>query len=102
MRFPAVLAVALALSGCAGVPIGHHTSLFVGVGVVRVDKAGLATAISSRSLGASFGCELTVVGLQASYCVHIPIDGDVAILERGDGTDQRLSVKPLKLKENVP
>ena len=96
------IAAALALSGCAGVPIGHHTHLFIGIGLVRVDRAGPATAISSRSFGVSAGCQLVLIGAQESFCAHIPIDGDVAIIERGQGPDQHLTLVPLRHKEKTP
>lgn len=94
----AALLAATLLSGCAGVPVGHHTFLVVGLGVVRVDRAADATGISSRSLGLTLGCRQITVGLQASYCARLPL-GDVAIIERGAGADQHLSVVPLHPKE---
>ncbi len=96
------LCAALALAGCAGVPVGHHTHLFIGVGLVRVDKAGKATAISSRSIGAVTGCGFVIVGAQASYCAHIPIDGDLAIIERAAGPDQHLKLQSLRPQEKTP
>ena len=96
------ISAGLALSGCAGLPIGHHTFVVIGIGVVRVDQAGKATAISSRSIGAAIGCRFVFIGAQASYCAHIPIDGQLAIIERGAGPDQHLSLTPLHIQEKSP
>ncbi len=89
-------------SGCAGLPVGHHTHLFIGFGLVRVDRAGKATAISSRSLGIFAGCQSITIGVQASYCARIPIDGNLAIIERASGPDQHLILSKLQPKEKSP
>lgn len=94
------IAAALALSGCTGLPIGHRRFLVVGVGMVRVDRVDQAVGISSRILGLTAGCRNLTVGLQASYCAEIPAAGDAAIIERGSGPDQHLSVRKLHPKEN--
>ena len=95
------LGAVLQLVGCAGLPIGGHTFVVVGVGLVRVDKADRAIGISSRSLGLTVGCRQITLGAQASYCARLPIEGDVAIIERGSGPDQHLSVTNLR-KEKTP
>jgi hypothetical protein len=100
-RLAAAICAALALSGCAGFPIGHDTFIVAGIAAYHIQHAGKATAISSRSLGASLGCDLILVGVQESFCAHIPINGDVAIIDRGKGADQHLTLRSLR-KETTP
>lgn len=95
MRPLAILALACALGGCAGLPIGRHTFIVLGVGLVRVDRADKAIGISSRSIGLMLGCRQITLGVQGSYCTELPITGDVAIIERGSGPNQHLSVAHL-------
>ena len=92
IRFAVILALACALGGCAGLPTGHRTFIVIGVGIVRVDHADKAIGISSRSLGLMLGCRQLTLGVQGSYCTELPIEGDVAIIERGSGPNQHLSV----------
>lgn len=93
-------AAALLLSGCAGVPVGHRTFLVVGVGLVRIERAARATGVSSRMIGLTVGCGQITLGLQGSYCAHLPL-GDVAIIERGAGPNQHLSSSPLHPQEKA-
>lgn len=96
----AVLAIAT-LGACAGAPLGSHRYLVIGVGVVRVDRADKAVGVSSRMLGLTLGCNQLTLGVLAAYCAELPIDGDVAIIERGAGPDQHLALKHLH-KEKTP
>ena len=93
MKPPIGALLALCLGGCEhpGLLLGHHVYLVVGVGAVRVDRADKAVGISSRVLGltSNKACGITV-GLQATYCTALPADGDVAVLERGSGSNQHL------------
>jgi hypothetical protein len=100
MRAAIALASTLALAGCAGLPLGHHVFLMVGVGVVRVDKADQATGVSTRMVGLKLGCREITIGFEQSYCAQIPIVGDVAIIERGAGADQHLKLS--KLPKETP
>ncbi len=98
-RLIAGLCSALALSGCAGLPIGRHEFIVLGIGLVRIDRADKAVGVSSRSIGLTLCPRSLTLGVQASYCASIPIDGDVAIIERGSGPDQHLSVIPLRTEK---
>ncbi len=102
MRRTLALLAAAMVSACAGLPVGHHTYIFAGVGVVRIQREARATAISSRSLGIVVGCQLAIVGAQQSYCAHIPADGDLAIFERAAGPDQHLKLQSLRPQEKIP
>ena|SRR3569623_767870 len=99
-RLGLVAALSLALSGCAGLPIGHHSFIVVGVGLVRVDREAQAVGVSSRSLGLTAGCRSVTLGIQASYCAQIPLSADLAIIERGSGSNQHLEIPKLHPKEN--
>ncbi len=91
------LCAALGLSGCAGVPIGHRMHLCLGVCLTRFDRVGPAIGISSWAFGLHASpCQINVGG-EASYCTALPF-GDVAIIERGSGPDQHVSIQPLLSK----
>jgi hypothetical protein len=83
--------IALALSGCAGVPIGGHQYVYVGVGVVHIDKQADATGVRSTTLGLVAGCGQITVGAQRSFCAVLPAHGNVAIINR-----ESLTVQPVR------
>ena len=58
----AALCAALALGGCAGVPVGGHSYVYVGVGVVHIEKQADATGIHATTLGLTAGCGQITVG----------------------------------------
>lgn len=94
------LVAALALSGCAeGIPLGRHLYLTVGVHAGRVDHAGDATGVSSRSWGFGLGCGGITLGQISYYCAHLPTNGDVGIIERGSGAGQHFKVLPAHKSE---
>lgn len=95
-----VVFACVALSGCAGVPLGRHTYVFVGVGVIHTQKGGDAIGIRTRAIGAMLGCGQVTVGLMSLFCVSLPANGSVAILEQGPSTDKHLTVQKLP-KETV-
>jgi hypothetical protein len=72
--------------------LGRGVFLVVGVGLVRIDREAKAVGISSRSLGITVACGGITAGVQASYCASIPTKGSVAIIERGSGPDQHLTI----------
>ena len=80
----------LALGGCAGVPIGGHAYVYIGVGVVRIDHQADATGIHSTALGLTAGCGQVTIGAETSFCAVLPEHGSVAII---DGA-RSLSVQP--------
>ncbi len=67
-----------------------------------MEHAGPATGVSSRVLGLTAGCGLVTLGASGTYCAHIPIEGDVAIIERGSGPDQHLVHTKLRQREKAP
>jgi len=92
-RSPA-LAGCLLLSGCAGLPIGGHSYLYVGVGVVHIEKQADATGIRSASLGLAAGCGQVTIGASASFCAVLPEHGSVAIIDRAHSPNASLTVQP--------
>jgi hypothetical protein len=97
----AAVLMAMGLSGCVGLPVGHRSFVVVGVGLVRIDRANQAVGVSSRSVGLTIGCRQLTLGFLASYCAHIPLSGDVAIIERSAGPNQHLSLIPLHPMEQT-
>ncbi len=93
-----VCAIALAFSvgGCAGVPIARRTYVYVGVGVLRVDRQDRATAVRAITVGLKLECQGATLGVASSYCASIPLDGEVAILEEGSSPRKHLSVHKLQ------
>ena len=86
------LFTALGLPGCAGLPIGGHAYLYVGVGVVHIDKQADATGIHATTLGLVAGCGQVTIGAATSFCAVLPMHGSVAIIDRAKGRNPSLSV----------
>jgi hypothetical protein len=90
----ASLLAALALGGCAGLPIGGHSYVYVGVGVVHIDKSADATGIGSTMVGLAAGCGQVTLGAVTSFCAALPEHGSVAIIDRAHTAKARLTVQP--------
>ena len=89
----AALCAALRLGGCAGVPIGGHSYVYVGIGVIHIEKEADATGIRATTLGLTAGCGQITIGAEASFCAVLPEHGSVAIIDRARSPNASLSVQ---------